>query len=160
LLMLPTTAKRFFRLPGEPARYVAIETLINRFTDVIFPGFEKLGKTSFRVIRDSDIEVEEEAEDLVLFFKTAIKRRRRGRVIRLEPNPDMPAGAGRSRPRGIWRDRSGDRRYAGISGCRRSGRIGRGGAPRPEVASVHAALSRARTRAWRRHASPRSAPRI
>jgi polyphosphate kinase len=90
LLMLPTTAKRFFRLPGEPARYVAIETLINRFTDVIFPGFEKLGKTSFRVIRDSDIEVEEEAEDLVLFFKTAIKRRRRGRVIRLEPNPDMP----------------------------------------------------------------------
>jgi polyphosphate kinase len=90
LLMLPTTAKRFFRLPGASARYVAIETLISRFTNVIFPGFEKLGETSFRVIRDSDIEVEEEAEDLVLFFKTAIKRRRRGRVIRLEPNPDMP----------------------------------------------------------------------
>ncbi|WP_293972573.1 RNA degradosome polyphosphate kinase [Sphingomonas sp.] len=90
LLMLPSTVKRFFRLPGEPARYVAVETLIRRFTDVIFPGFEMLGETSFRVIRDSDIEVEEEAEDLVLFFKTAIKRRRRGRVIRLEPNPDMP----------------------------------------------------------------------
>ncbi|MDO6414658.1 RNA degradosome polyphosphate kinase [Sphingomonas sp. BIUV-7] len=90
LLMLPATAKRFFRLPGEPARYVAIETLIRRFTNVIFPGFELLGETSFRVIRDSDIEVEEEAEDLVLFFKTAIKRRRRGRVIRLEPNPNMP----------------------------------------------------------------------
>jgi len=91
LIMLPSTAKRFFRLPGDAARYVAIETLISRFTNVIFPGFEMLGETSFRVIRDSDIEVEEEAEDLVLFFKTAIKRRRRGRVIRLEPNPDMPA---------------------------------------------------------------------
>ncbi|WP_253718066.1 RNA degradosome polyphosphate kinase [Sphingomonas sp. AP4-R1] len=90
LLMLPTTARRFFRVPGEGARYVAIETLIRRFTGIIFPGFELLGETSFRVIRDSDIEVEEEAEDLVLFFKTAIKRRRRGRVIRLEPNPNMP----------------------------------------------------------------------
>jgi polyphosphate kinase len=72
---------------------VAIETLISRFTDVIFPGYEVIGDTSFRVIRDSDIEVEEEAEDLVLFFKSAIKRRRRGRIIRLEPRPDMPAGA-------------------------------------------------------------------
>ncbi|WP_404712691.1 RNA degradosome polyphosphate kinase [Sphingomonas sp. MMS24-J13] len=90
LVMLPSTIKRFVRLPGLQARYVAIETLIRRFTDVLFPGFEVLGDTSFRVIRDSDLEVEEEAEDLVLYFKSAIKRRRRGRIIRLEPRPDMP----------------------------------------------------------------------
>jgi polyphosphate kinase len=90
LLMLPGTIKRFVRLPGLQARYVAIETLISRFTDILFPGFEVLGDTSFRVIRDSDLEVEEEAEDLVLYFKSAIKRRRRGRIIRLEPRPNMP----------------------------------------------------------------------
>ncbi len=90
LVMLPGTLKRFIRLPGTQARYVAIETLIRRFTDILFPGYEMLGDTSFRVIRDSDIEVEEEAEDLVLYFKSAIKRRRKGRIIRLEPQPAMP----------------------------------------------------------------------
>ena len=90
LVMLPTTLKRFFRVPGSRARYIAIETLIRRFVDILFPGYELLGHTAFRVIRDSDIEVEEEAEDLVRFFKSAIKRRRRGRIIRLEPTPNMP----------------------------------------------------------------------
>ena len=90
LLMVPSTLKRFFRLPGERARYVAIETLIRRFTDVLFPGYEVRGYGSFRVIRDSDIEIEEEAEDLVRYFKSAIKRRRKGRIIRMEMRPDMP----------------------------------------------------------------------
>ena len=95
LLMLPAAARRFIRLPGGGgkdgrARYVSTETVIRRFTEIIFPGYEMLGHASFRVIRDSDIEVEEEAEDLVLYFKSAIKRRRKGRIIRLEPRPDMP----------------------------------------------------------------------
>jgi polyphosphate kinase len=90
LIMVPATLKRFIRLPGTRAQYVTIETLIRRFTDVLFPGYDVLGDGAFRVIRDSDIEVEEEAEDLVLYFKSAIKRRRRGRIIRLEPRPDIP----------------------------------------------------------------------
>ena len=90
LVMLPATLKRFVRLPGSRARYVSIETLIRRFTDVLFPGYQVLSDTAFRVIRDSDIEIEEEAEDLVRFFKSAIKRRRKGRIIRLEPTPNMP----------------------------------------------------------------------
>lgn len=90
LLMLPVTLKRFVRLPGSRARYVSIETLIRRFTDILFPGYQVLSDTAFRVIRDSDIEIEEEAEDLVRFFKSAIKRRRKGRIIRLEPTPSMP----------------------------------------------------------------------
>jgi len=95
LLMLPVTLKRFVRLPGSRAHYVAIETLIRRFTNILFPGYEVLGDTAFRVIRDSDIEIEEEAEDLVRFFQSAIKRRRKGRIIRLEPTPNMPKALAR-----------------------------------------------------------------
>ena len=90
LLMVPASLPRFIRLPGEAARYIAVETLIRRYTAILFPGYEMLGGGAFRIIRDSDIEVEEEAEDLVRFFRSAIKRRRRGRVIRLELERDIP----------------------------------------------------------------------
>jgi len=90
LLMVPSTLPRFVRLPGEAARYVAIEALIRRHISLMFPDYQLLGGGAFRIIRDSDIEVEEEAEDLVRFFRSAIKRRRRGRVIRLELEEDMP----------------------------------------------------------------------
>ncbi len=90
LLMVPTTLPRFIRLPGESARYIAIETLIRRFTDILFPGYSVQGHGAFRIIRDSDIEIEEEAEDLVRYFRSAIKRRRRGRVIRLRLAAGMP----------------------------------------------------------------------
>jgi polyphosphate kinase len=90
LLMIPSTLPRFIRLPGEAARYIAIGTMIRRYIGMLFPGYETLGGGAFRIIRDSDIEVEEEAEDLVRYFRTAIKRRRRGRVIRLELEADMP----------------------------------------------------------------------
>ncbi len=84
LVLLPTSMPRFVRLPGEPARYVAVETVLKRFSHLLFPGYEVLRSATFRVLRDSDIEIEEEAEDLVLTFRSAIKRRRKGRVIRLE----------------------------------------------------------------------------
>jgi polyphosphate kinase len=90
LLMIPTTLPRFIRLPGEAARYIAVETVIRRFTALLFPGYDVIGDGAFRVIRDSDIEIEEEAEDLVRFFHSAIKRRRRGRVIRLRLEAAMP----------------------------------------------------------------------
>jgi polyphosphate kinase len=90
LLMVPGTLPRFIRIPGDAARYIAIETLIRRYISLMFPGYELKGGGAFRIIRDSDIEVEEEAEDLVRFFRTAIKRRRRGRVIRLTLGADMP----------------------------------------------------------------------
>jgi polyphosphate kinase len=90
LLMIPAPLPRFVRLPGDVARYIAIETIIRRSTDLLFPGYEVLGDGVFRVIRDSDIELEEEAEDLVRFFHSAIKRRRRGKVIRLRIEAGMP----------------------------------------------------------------------
>jgi len=84
LVLLPAAARRFVRLPGDTARYVTVETLLKRFAPLLFPGYDIQSAAAFRLLRDSDIEIEEEAEDLVLYFRTAIKRRRRGRVIRLE----------------------------------------------------------------------------
>ncbi|HIV77809.1 RNA degradosome polyphosphate kinase [Sphingomonas yabuuchiae] len=90
LVMIPATMPRFVRLPGEGARYVSIETILRRFSGLLFPGYVVNGAATFRVLRDSDIEIEEEAEDLVRYFANAIKRRRRGRVIRLELETGMP----------------------------------------------------------------------
>ncbi len=84
LVMIPPTLPRFVRLPGVSAQFMALENVLRRFTGLLFPGYEVIAASAFRIIRDSDIELEEEAEDLVRFFRTAIKRRRRGRVIRLE----------------------------------------------------------------------------
>ncbi|UIJ43660.1 RNA degradosome polyphosphate kinase [Sphingomonas cannabina] len=91
LVLLPASTPRFVRLPGERACYVTVETLLKRFSDQLFPGYEVKGAASFRILRDSDIELEEEAEDLVLYFRSAIKRRRRGRVIRLEMETGVSA---------------------------------------------------------------------
>ena len=90
LIMAPASLPRFFRIPGAIPRYIALETLVRRKTDYLFPKYQLLRGGAFRIIRDSDIEVEEEAEDLVRYFRTAIKRRRRGRVVRLELEPGMP----------------------------------------------------------------------
>ena len=90
LIMAPASVPRFVRIPGPGGRYIALESLIRRKTDYLFPKYEVLRGGAFRIIRDSDIEIEEEAEDLVRYFRTAIKRRRRGRVVRLELEPGMP----------------------------------------------------------------------
>ena len=90
LLMLPAKLPRFVRLPGAVSRFVSLENLVQLFFGQIFPGYELEGGGAFRVIRDSDIEIEEEAEDLVRYFKSAIKRRRRGKVIRLKHEAALP----------------------------------------------------------------------
>ncbi len=93
LLRLPTALSRFLRLPDKNGaiRYMTLEDVVLLFVERLFPGYELQGSGTFRIIRDSDIEVEEEAEDLVRFFETALKRRRRGSVIRLETDSEMPA---------------------------------------------------------------------
>ncbi|HXE70587.1 MAG TPA: RNA degradosome polyphosphate kinase [Hyphomicrobiaceae bacterium] len=101
LLPIPGQLARFVRLPepaarpeGEeppPRRFIRIESAIAMFLSRLFPGFLARSQGAFRVLRDSDIEVQEEAEDLVALYETALKRRRRGNVIRLEIDGQMPA---------------------------------------------------------------------
>ena len=84
LVILPSTLPRFIRVPGTPARYIAVEALVRRYSALLFPGFTERDSGLFRILRDSDIEIEEEAEDLVRYYRSAIKQRRRGRIIRVE----------------------------------------------------------------------------
>lgn len=93
LLPMPSQLPRFIRLPGgkpQNVRFVTLEGLVSLYLSHLFPGFDVISKGYFRLIRDSEIEILEEAEDLVRHFESALKRRRRGTVIRLKVNAEMP----------------------------------------------------------------------
>jgi polyphosphate kinase len=90
LLPLPNQLDRFIRLPGSDVRFIQLEQTVLLFLDRIFPKpFKLLGHGVFRILRDSEVEIDEEAEDLVRTFESALKRRRRGSVIRLAVNSGM-----------------------------------------------------------------------
>jgi len=103
LLPIPHQVGRFVRLPaseqdhtgdteaGIKIRFIMLEQVLALFIQKLFPRYRIVAKGSFRLLRDSDIEIEDEAEDLVRFFESALKRRRLGRVIRLEVDSSMGA---------------------------------------------------------------------
>ena len=95
LIPLPALIERFIRLPARPGaepriRFVLLEDLVGLFLNRLFPGFEIVAKGMFRLIRDTGVEFEEEAEDLVRSYETALKRRRRGIAIHLSVDAAMP----------------------------------------------------------------------
>ena len=96
LLPIPPQLDRFIRLPSDDGskgsiRFIRIETVVGIFVSRLFPGYRVRSQGAFRIVRDSDIEVQEEAEDLVRLFESALKRRKRGSVIRLEMEATMPS---------------------------------------------------------------------
>ncbi|MEM1151049.1 MAG: RNA degradosome polyphosphate kinase, partial [Pseudomonadota bacterium] len=87
LVPLPAFSPRFIRLPetkGTRIRYIPLEDVLLLFLDVLYPGYKAAGHCLFRVVRDSDIEIEEEAEDLIREFEILLKRRRRGKIVRIK----------------------------------------------------------------------------
>ena len=95
LVRVPGNLDRFITLPSELSEQgrievVTVDTTINLFFHKMFPGYEVSGSGAFRVIRDSEIEIDDEAADLVSEFETALRQRRRGQVIRLEIDKNMP----------------------------------------------------------------------
>lgn len=99
LVPVPSQVDRFIELPPAPGgeggrpgrRFIALEATLPLFLDEIFPGYALVAKGAFRVVRDSDIEIEEEAEDLVREFRTLLKQRRLGDIVRLKIEAAMPA---------------------------------------------------------------------
>ena len=91
LLPVPAQINRFIRLPSDNGhRFLPLEELLLLHVGRLFPGYEVKGNCAFKVLRDSDLEVEDEAEDLVREFEVALKRRRRGEVVRLKISENAP----------------------------------------------------------------------
>ncbi len=98
ILPIPSQLNRFIRLPDQvgtngkapPIRFIRLELMISLFTEHLFAGYRIKAAGGFRVLRDSDVEISEKAEDLVRTFEAALKKRRRGSVIRLEVDVNAP----------------------------------------------------------------------
>ena len=90
LIPLPPQLERFLRMPGKESRYIALEEVILQFVQQMFPEFSVVGHGLFRLLRDSELEVDDEAEDLMSSFETALRRRRRGEVIQVVFDEKIP----------------------------------------------------------------------
>ncbi len=90
IIPFPQMLERFTRLPGKAERWVRTETMVQLFLDTLFPGYEIIASGMFRILRDSDLDIAEDAEDLMRGFEEAVRERKRGSVIRMKVDSTMP----------------------------------------------------------------------
>ena len=90
LILVPSQVERFIRIPGPETLFVPLEKVMDHHMDSLFPGFDVEARGIFQITRDSLLEIDEEADDLVGTFETALKRRRGGYVTRVDVDADMP----------------------------------------------------------------------
>lgn len=122
IVPMPTFVRRFIRLPKgqKPGiRFIALEDVIGLFLTTLFPGFREAGHCLFRIVRDSDIEIEEESEDLIREFEVLLKQRRRGRIVRLRMQASAPDALRTFIMREIGSEQSDIVLYDGILGMAR-----------------------------------------
>ena len=93
VVLLPDNIDRFIRLPGEHQKYAMLETLVTKFVNLIYPEYNLLKSGMFRVLRDAELEIDDEADDLIGQFETAIKARKRGGIVSLIFSHDLSKSA-------------------------------------------------------------------
>jgi polyphosphate kinase len=157
LVQVPQQLERFTRLPDDDttdgkavARFIKIEDMIVHFAPRLFPGYKLEGRGVFRVLRDSDIEIEEEAEDLVRYFERALKRRRRGSVVRLEVDGECPEELRQFMARELGADDAGVVRCDGVVGYADTSQLILDERPELKFPAIQPALPRAHPRSRRR----------
>jgi polyphosphate kinase len=90
VILLPANLPRFVKLPGDGLRLLLVEAVIRASIVKIYPRHQLVSAAMFSILRDSEIEIDDEANDLIHEFENALRARQRGNVVLLTLSKDAP----------------------------------------------------------------------